>query len=56
VAAVALAWLLAQSTVTAAVASARTAEQLAGLLPAVGLQLEPGELAALTAASSFDDQ
>jgi hypothetical protein len=33
------------------VASARTAEQLAGLLPAVGLRLEPGELTALTAAS-----
>jgi aryl-alcohol dehydrogenase-like predicted oxidoreductase len=54
VAAVALAWLLGQSTVAAAVASARTAEQLAGLLPAVGLGLEPGELAALTAASSFN--
>ncbi|UGS38594.1 aldo/keto reductase [Capillimicrobium parvum] len=51
VAAVALAWLLAQPTVTAPIASARTTEQLADLLPLAGLELAAGEVERLTAAS-----
>ena len=47
----ALAWLLAQPTVTAPIASARTPEQLAGLLPVAGLELSTGEVERLTAAS-----
>ena len=43
-AAVALAWLLAQPTVVAPIASARTAGQLAELLPCVGLELTAEEL------------
>ena len=43
-AAVALAWLLAQPTVVAPIASARTPEQLAELLPCVGLELTAEEL------------
>ena len=50
-AAVALAWLLAQPTVVAPVASARTAEQLAELLPFVDLELTAEELAELSRAS-----
>ncbi len=42
--AVALAWLAAQPTVTAPIASARTVEQLAGLLPALTLELTHDEL------------
>ena len=49
-AAVALAWLLAQPTVTAPIASARTPEQLAELLPMAGLELAAGEVERLTAA------
>ncbi|HET6499326.1 MAG TPA: aldo/keto reductase [Amycolatopsis sp.] len=45
--AVALAWLLAQPTVTAPIASARTPDQLAGLLPAVDLELTADQVAAL---------
>ncbi|TCK20387.1 aldo/keto reductase [Pseudonocardia endophytica] len=41
--AVALAWLAAQPTVTAPIASARTVEQLAGLLPARTLELTHDE-------------
>ena len=52
VAAVALAWLAAQPTVTAPIASARTPEQLAELLPMAGLALGDDELQRLTAASS----
>jgi aryl-alcohol dehydrogenase-like predicted oxidoreductase len=52
VAAVALAWLLAQPTVAAPIASARTPEQLEDLLPAVTLQLSDEELAALDEASA----
>jgi aryl-alcohol dehydrogenase-like predicted oxidoreductase len=48
---VALAWLAAQPTVTATLASARTAEQLPALLAAVSLRLTGAELAALTDAS-----
>jgi aryl-alcohol dehydrogenase-like predicted oxidoreductase len=43
VAAVALAWLLAQPTVAAPIASARTAAQLADLLPMTTTTLTPEE-------------
>jgi aryl-alcohol dehydrogenase-like predicted oxidoreductase len=52
VAAVALAWLAAQPTVVAPIASARNAEQLDGLLPVGELTLTDAELAALDTASS----
>jgi aryl-alcohol dehydrogenase-like predicted oxidoreductase len=52
VAAVALAWLAAQPTVCAPIASARTTAQLDQLLPALELTLTPAELAALTAAGA----
>jgi aryl-alcohol dehydrogenase-like predicted oxidoreductase len=52
VAAVALAWLAAQPTVAAPIASARTAEQLAELLPMTGLELGADELERLSAASA----
>ena len=48
-AAVALAWLMAQPTITAPIASARTADQLRDLLPAVRLQLGEEEMARLNA-------
>ncbi len=51
VAAVALAWLLAQPTVTAPIASARTPEQLTGLLPMAELELSEADVARLTQAS-----
>ncbi|HVW18368.1 MAG TPA: aldo/keto reductase [Solirubrobacteraceae bacterium] len=51
VAAVALGWLVAQPTVVAAIASARTVEQLADLLPVAQLHLSDAEVARLTAAS-----
>jgi aryl-alcohol dehydrogenase-like predicted oxidoreductase len=51
VAAVGLAWLLAQPTVVAPIASARTTEQLAELLAVVELRLDPAEVDALTRAS-----
>lgn len=51
VAAVALAWLAAQPTVTAPIASARTVDQLGTILPMGELELTPDELAALTDAS-----
>jgi len=51
-AAVALAWLAAQPTVVAPIASARTPEQLAELLPMAELVLSPDELAQLVAASA----
>jgi aryl-alcohol dehydrogenase-like predicted oxidoreductase len=44
VAAVALAWLADQPTVTAPIASARTPEQLAALLPMLDLHLTEDEL------------
>lgn len=47
VAAVSLAWLAAQSTVVAPIASARTPEQLADLLPAVQLTLDPLDIISL---------
>jgi aryl-alcohol dehydrogenase-like predicted oxidoreductase len=52
VAAVALAWLAAQPTVVAPVASARSVEQLAGLLPFADLQLSADELQRLSDASA----
>lgn len=51
VAAVALAWTLAQPGIAAPIASARTPEQLADLLPVASLRLAEDELAKLTAAS-----
>ncbi len=51
IAAVALAWLAAQPTVTAPIASARTVEQLRELLPVAGIRLAAGEIAELTQAS-----
>ena len=50
--AVALAWLAAQPTVAAPIASARTPEQLADLLPMAELVLTSDELERLTTASS----
>jgi aryl-alcohol dehydrogenase-like predicted oxidoreductase len=52
VSAVALAWLAAQPTVVAPIASARTPEQLAELLPMDGLVLERDELERLSAVSA----
>jgi aryl-alcohol dehydrogenase-like predicted oxidoreductase len=49
--AVALAWLAAQPTVAAPIASARTSEQLDGLLPVLDLELSAAELTALSEAS-----
>jgi len=45
VAAIALAWLLADQTIAAPIASARTREQLAELLPSVELRLDPDDIA-----------
>jgi aryl-alcohol dehydrogenase-like predicted oxidoreductase len=53
VAAVALAWLLADATIAAPIASARTKEQLADLVPSVGLRLPTGEVARLAAIGSL---
>jgi aryl-alcohol dehydrogenase-like predicted oxidoreductase len=52
VAAVSLAWLGAQPTIAAPIASARNTQQLADILPSVDLRLADDELAALTAASA----
>jgi aryl-alcohol dehydrogenase-like predicted oxidoreductase len=52
IATVALAWLLAQPTVLAPIASARNVEQLAPLLAVPGLQLSAEELERLTEASA----
>lgn len=52
VTAVSLAWLRAQPTVAAPIASARTTEQLEDLVASFSLALAPGELAALTQASA----
>jgi aryl-alcohol dehydrogenase-like predicted oxidoreductase len=51
VAAVALAWLLARPHVVAAIASARTTEQLAQILPAATVQLTPAEVDRLSGAA-----
>ncbi|MFE6776377.1 aldo/keto reductase [Streptomyces sp. NPDC057702] len=52
IATVALAWLAAQPTVVAPIASARTVEQLPPLLAVADLELTPAQLAALDAASA----
>jgi aryl-alcohol dehydrogenase (NADP+) len=52
VAAVALAWLRTRPHVTAPIASARTTEQLAQILPAATLELTPGEISLLSAATA----
>jgi aryl-alcohol dehydrogenase (NADP+) len=52
VAAVALAWLLAQPTVMAPIASATSVEQLAQLMPAAGIELSAAEVERLSAASA----
>ncbi len=51
-AAVALAWLRAQDTVVAPIASARSVEQLDDLLAMADVELTPGDLAALDTASA----
>jgi aryl-alcohol dehydrogenase-like predicted oxidoreductase len=56
VAAVSLAWLRAQPTVVAPIASARTSAQLSELLPSANLDLTPDEVARLSAASSAATQ
>lgn len=50
--AIALAWLRAQETVLAPIASARTPEQLQDLLPLMTLELTDDEVAALSAATA----
>jgi aryl-alcohol dehydrogenase-like predicted oxidoreductase len=52
VAAVAIAWLLTKPHVTSPIASARTPEQLAAVLPAVDLQLTADQITRLDEASS----
>ncbi|MEV6182080.1 aldo/keto reductase [Streptomyces sp. NPDC052016] len=52
IATVALAWLAAQPTVVAPIASARTVEQLPALLGVAGLELTEGEIGRLTEASA----
>ena len=52
VAAVALAWLAAQPTVLAPIASATSAEQVGELLASASLELSPAELARLAQASA----
>lgn len=53
IASVALAWLRAQPTVVAPIASASKVEQVAGLLDSVKLDLSAEEVAALTAVSTW---
>ncbi|OJU84296.1 MAG: alcohol dehydrogenase [Solirubrobacterales bacterium 70-9] len=55
VAAVALAWLRAQPTVAAPIASARTVAQLEGLLPAAEIALSAAEVERLAAVSHEED-
>ena len=52
VAAVSLAWLVAQPTVVAPIASARAVEQLAELLPIASIELSAGEISRLSATAS----
>ncbi len=52
VGAVAIAWLLTRPTVTAPIASARTTDQLAQILPAAELDLTPAEVDLLTSATA----
>ncbi len=51
-ASVALAWLLTRPAVVSAMASARTLDQLADLVPMIGLELAADEIAALDAVSA----
>ncbi|WP_223693986.1 aldo/keto reductase [Leifsonia poae] len=55
IASVALAWLAAQPTVIAPIASARTLEQLPDLIASVSLELTPAELAELSDASVAEE-
>ena len=50
---IALAWLLAQPTITAPIASATSVEQLADIAAAVDLKLSPASLVKLNQASSY---
>jgi aryl-alcohol dehydrogenase-like predicted oxidoreductase len=52
-ASIALAWLLAQPTITAPIASATSTDQLESLFAAVDLKLPPGALEKLTNASAY---
>ena len=52
-ASVALAWLLAQPTITAPIASATSTEQLGSLAEAVDLKLSPEQVRELTEASAY---
>ena len=52
-ASIALAWLLAQPTITAPIASATSVEQLGSLFAAVDLKLTPEQLQTLTDASAY---
>lgn len=52
-AAVALAWLLAQPTVTAPIASATSVGQMEAMVEAVGLELSEGQVGVLTEASGY---
>ncbi len=52
-ASIALAWLLAQPTITAPIASATSTEQLEALFAAVDLKLSEAQVGALTAASAY---
>jgi aryl-alcohol dehydrogenase-like predicted oxidoreductase len=54
VAAVALAWLLAQPRIVAPIASARTTEQLEQILPAATLKLTPAEVDRLSATTQVE--
>lgn len=55
VATIALAWLIAQPTVGAAIASARLVEQLPALVQVADISLNAAEIAALSAASTLTD-
>ena len=52
-ASIAIAWLLAQPTITAPIASATSVEQLDSLFAAVDLRLSPEQLQSLTEASAY---
>ena len=52
-ASIALAWLLAQPTITAPIASATSVDQLSSLFAAVNLKLSPDQLKTLTDASAY---
>ncbi len=52
-ASIAIAWLLAQPTITAPIASATSVDQLSSLFAAVDLKLSPEQLKHLTDASAY---